>query len=364
VTNSTRQRSSRPRSIWIDLDNTPHVPFFAPIIDELERRGYSLTLTARDAYQTCELADFFKVPYTRVGRHFGKRRALKFFGAGLRTAQLLPIALEARPDLAVAHGSGSQVLAAGLLGIPSLAIFDYEFSRLARLGGPTWVMVPDVMSDAAVRFDPRRVLRYPGLKEDVYAEGFTPDASIRSELGLTGDAVVVTVRPPASEAHYHGRESDDLFAETMRRLGEARETTVVLLPRNRRQEMAIRKAWPGLLASGRFIVPDRAVHGMNLIWHSDLVISGGGTMNREAAALGVPVYSIFGGRIGDVDRSLAARGRLVLVEGVGEVRTKILLERRTRPLTPGRTHRATLSTIANHIASLADGTRSPARPAA
>jgi len=43
--------------IWIDLDNTPHVPFFKPIIRELEKRGHEVVLTARDAFQVCELAD-------------------------------------------------------------------------------------------------------------------------------------------------------------------------------------------------------------------------------------------------------------------------------------------------------------------
>jgi predicted glycosyltransferase len=361
---AVRERSSGPRSIWIDLDNTPHVPLFAPIIEELERRGCSLTLTARDAYQTCELADLFHLSYTRVGRHFGRRRILKIAGTLLRAAQLMPIALEARPHLAVAHGSRSQALAAALLGIPSLAMFDYEFASAVLVGRPTWVMVPDVMSDAAIGFDSSRVLRYPGLKEDVYAARFIPDPSIRSQLGLDGDAVVVTVRPPASEAHYHDAESDALFDETLGRLGEAAGTTTVLLPRNERQEMALRKAWRSPLASGRFIVPARAVDGMNLIWHSDLVVIGGGTMNREAAALGVPVYSIFRGRIGEVDRSLAARGRLVLIETADDVRTKIVLERRTRPPARESASRATLQAIVNHIVSIAGGTPSHERPAA
>jgi predicted glycosyltransferase len=205
------------------------------------------------------------------------------------------------------------------------------------------------------------VLRYPGLKEDVYAAGFVPDPAIKSMLGLNGRSIIVTVRPPATEAHYHHRASDDLFDETMRFLREARGTTVVVLPRNPRQAAAIRATWPDLFATGRFIVPERVVNGMNLIWHSDLVISGGGTMNREAAALGVPVYSIFRGRIGDVDRSLAAAGRLVLVESVAELRHKIHLERRTPTLRQGGANPATLTAIVDCIASLAE--RKPVSPA-
>lgn len=345
----------RRGAIWIDLDNTPHVPFFAPIISELRQRGYSLTVTARDAYQVYALAELLRCPHERVGRHYGKLTPLKILGTGLRSLQLLPIARRARPDLAVAHGSRSQLLAAALLGIPSLSIFDYEFTARLPIGGPTWVMVPEVMSTAAIRFDPQFVLRYPGLKEEVYAPAFEPDPAIRSRLGLDEQHVIVTVRPPATEAHYHSTQSDELFAATMEFLLAAPGTTTVVLPRNHTQEASLRKMWSPRRTAGRMIIPDGAIDGLNLIWHSDLVVSGGGTMNREAAALGVPVYSIFRGTIGDVDRFLADAGRLILVERPEEVPTKIVLHRRTRPERVRHAPSAAFTTIVDHIASLADG---------
>src|SRR5262249_25544749 len=146
--------------------------------------------------------------------------------------------------------------------------------------------------------------------------------------GLENQTLIVTIRPPANEAHYRSPESDLLFRTVMDFLGGRWDIKMVLLPRNQRQEESIRDSWPGLLATGQVIIPAKAVGGLNLIWHSDLVISGGGTMNREAAALGVPVYSIFRGKIGAVDHYLAKSGRLVLVESVEEVRTKIRLEPR------------------------------------
>lgn len=347
--------TSRRGVIWIDLDNTPHVPFFAPIISELQQRGYALTVTARDAYQVYALADLLRCPHERVGRHFGRLTLLKILGTGLRSLQLLPVVRRAKPDLAVAHGSRSQLLASALLGIPSLSIFDYEFTARLPIGGPTWVMVPDVMSSAAIRFDPQFVLRYPGLKEDVYAPAFEPDPAIRSQLGLDGHHVIVTVRPPATEAHYHSPQSDALFAATMDFLLNAPGTTTVVLPRNQTQEASLRGVWSPRRTAGRMIIPDGAIAGLNLIWHSDLVVSGGGTMNREAAALGVPVYSIFRGTIGDVDRSLADAGRLILVEHAEDIPTKILLRRRTRPERVRHAPSAAFTTIIDHIASLVDG---------
>ena len=58
------------------------------------------------------------------------------------------------------------------------------------------------------------------------------------------------------------------------------------------------------------IVPDGAVDAQSLIAFSDLVVSAGGTMNREAAALAVPVYTTYGGRLGGVDEELIRQGRL------------------------------------------------------
>ena len=346
---SSQAVASASKRVWIDLDNSPHVPFFAPIIKELELRGYSLTLTARDAYQVCELADLFRFNYKRIGRHYGRNKALKVLGTCFRAMQLVSIVARDKPDLAISHGSRSQILASGLLGIPSLAIGDYEFAARPVLFMPTWVLIPEIIPKSAVRHISDHVLRYRGIKEDVYVPTFRPDPSIASRVGLNGSDVVVAVRPPATEAHYHKRHSEELFAATIEFLGQAPGVKVILLPRNAKQAASVRASWPDLFAEGKLTIPVQPEDGLNLIWHSDLVISGGGTMNREAAALGVPVYSIFRGKIGAVDRYLAKSGRLTLLESVEDVRAKIILERRSRVGTLENTNTATRMDIVNHI---------------
>ena len=338
-------------NIWIDLDNSPHVPFFAPIIQELEQRGHSLTLTARDAFQVCELADLFGLTYKRVGHHYGKNRALKAYGLCVRALQLFPTTLNAKLDLAVSHGSRSQLFAAAVRGIPSVLIMDYEFAKSLTFWGPTWVMAPAVIPNSAIHCDEKRILRYPGIKEDVYVPNFKPNPAIRTELGLTG-SLVVTVRPPASEAHYHNAESEELLDTVIELLAGTPDTKIVLLPRNARQEASAREAWADVFSAGKMIVPQHAVDGLDLIWYSDLVISGGGTMNREAAALGVPVYSIFRGRIGAVDRYLAETGRLVLLQSPEDVRTKLKVSRRSRPMQPPHPADHTLRTIVDNIVEI------------
>jgi predicted glycosyltransferase len=340
----------RPIKIWIDLDNTPHVPFFVPIIRELERRGYPVVLTARDAYQVCELADKKGLPCMKIGRHYGKTKIKKLLGVMWRSLQLAPFALRHKPGLALAHGSRSQFLLGNLFRIPTVLIMDYEHSGHFRPSRPRWRIVPEALAGVEYYSGKERIRYYRGIKEDVYAAEFRPDPSLPDELGLrASNDIVIAVRPPADEAHYHCRESDQLFRELMSRILQTPGVRAILLPRNKRQESAYRESHPEWFIDQRTIVPPRVVDGLNLLWFSDLAVSGGGTMNREAAALGVPVFSIFRGKIGMVDRALERDGKLTIIHQVEEVWTKIPFLRRdkTGPVDPRR--REALGDIVGHI---------------
>jgi uncharacterized protein len=344
-----RTKPGVAKKIWIDLDNSPHVPFFAPIIEELEKHGFAVLVTARDCFQVIELANLLGVRHHRVGLHYGKNPVLKLLGLGIRAGQMMPTALRAKPALALSHGSRSQLIASRILGIPSVIIGDYEFSKIFAVIRPVCLIVPQVTPDEAWQSFSVPLLKYPGIKEDVYAHRFRPDPGLARELGLDAGRVTVTVRPPATEAHYYVPESDQVFAAVLDFLGEHPEVRIVVVPRTERQAETVRALKPHLFASGQAVIPERVVDGLNLIWYSDLVVSGGGTMNREAAALGVPVYSTFRGKIGAVDRYLAAQGRLTLIESPGQVRTKVALRRRPRPCSPGLSSQGALETIVAHI---------------
>ena len=335
--------------IWIDLDNTPHVPFFIPLARELDRRGHGTVLTARDAFQVCELADLRGLKYSKVGRHYGKNAILKVLGLFWRAAQLIPFVLRERPQLALSHGARSQIVLGNLLRIPTILVIDYEHARTLPLAGPRWEIVPDSLSVEGFRCKSERVRKYRGIKEDVYAPDFKPDPALLEELGLRSSDLVVTVRPPASEAHYHNPESELLLTELMARICQTRDARAVLLPRNREQELKLRAEHSDWFVAGRTIVPARAIDGLNLLWFSDLVVSGGGTMNREAAALGVPVYSIFRGKLGAVDRQLEQEGRLKLISRVEDVQTRIQLRHRDKTAPPKNRPRQALQDIVNHI---------------
>jgi predicted glycosyltransferase len=358
---SKRSSRSASKRIWIDLDNSPHVPFFLPIIEGLERRGYQVLLTARDSYQVCELLNLHQLSCRVIGRHYGKKWILKLLGTLLRAAQLLPLAAKARPDLAVSHTSRAQFLAASVLRIPTVIMFDYEFANTTGFLRPDWLFVPEMISERSVSQTPGHLFRYRGLKEDVYVPRFKPDPNVRTILGIHQDELAVTVRPPATEAPYHNPEGEEFFAACLQFLLRQPTVRVVVLPRNEKQSKLICSNWSRAIDEKRIIIPEHALDGLNLIWNSDLVISGGGTMNREAAALGVPVYSIFRGRTGAVDEYLAKTGRLTFIRTIEDIHTKIVLKRRTAPRWNSETSSASLDCILEAIISVAETKCLPAR---
>lgn len=339
------------RKIWIDLENTPHVPFFAPIVRELRARGHTVVLTARDAYQTCEMAALHGLELETIGRHYGRRKLWKAMGLGVRTAQLLRYVRRERPHLAISHGSRSQIVACSLSGTTSVMLDDYEHSQGPGFARPTWTILPRALYGTRLAQSAKNVRWYDGLKEDVYARELRVDSGVLAMLGVNEHEIVVTVRPPASEAHYHRADSDVLFTRFMERAVRTEGVKVVLLPRNRRQETEIRTRSPHWFEHGKCVVPNGVVDGLNLLWHSDVIVSGGGTMNREAAALGLPVYSTFRGQIGAIDRALEQEGRLHLVGTTADV-DRIPLVRRSKTAPAATERRSALPQILSHLESI------------
>jgi predicted glycosyltransferase len=293
--------------VWIDLTNSPHVLVLRPVIELLRARGHEVEVTARDFAQTLQLCARFGIEPAVVGRHRGGRVAAKALGFASRSAALARWARGRRLDLAIGHGSNDITVAAALLRIPSSTAFDYEWAtvqhnvncRLARA-----VVVPDAIPPERLRrygAGPRKLHQYPGLKEEYYLADFEPDESVLGELGLGRERPLAVVRTPPSVSLYH-RFENDLFARVLRRLRET-GAQVVVLPRTPEQRAEL-AGEPG------FVVPERAVDAQSLVAYADVVVSAGGTMNREAVALGTPVYTVFEGRPGAVDERLLAEGRL------------------------------------------------------
>jgi predicted glycosyltransferase len=291
--------------VWVDLTNSPHVLVMRPVIDVLRARGADVEVTARDFAQTLALCQRLGVEHVAIGRHRGGRAAFKAAGLLGRSAALVGWARGRRFDLALGHGSNDISVAARVLRIPSSTMFDYEWAAAqhhvnCRLASA--VVVPEAIPPARLeRYGAAGKLgRYPGLKEEYYLADFEPDPGVPGDLGVDPRAPLVVVRTPPAVSLYH-RFENDLFGGLLRRLRDDGAQAVVL-PRTSDQRAE--------LAGMGFIVPDDAIDAQSLIAAADLVVSAGGTMNREAVALGTPVYTVFEGRLGAVDEGLIADRRL------------------------------------------------------
>jgi predicted glycosyltransferase len=290
--------------IWVDLTNSPHVLVMRPVIDKLRERGHEVEVTARDFAQTLELCKRLGIAHTAIGRHRGGRIGAKARGLAERSLALTRWARGRRFDHALGHGSNDITIAAALLRIPSSTTFDYEWAtvqhnvncRLAEI-----VMVPDAIPpDRLYRYGARGKIRaYPGLKEEYYLADFDPDPAILAALALDPTQPIAVVRTPPAVSLYH-RFENDLFARVLERLTGVQ---AIVLPRTPEQRAELGRR-------GGFIVPEHAIDAQSLIAYADVVVSAGGTMNREAVALGTPVYTVFEGRMGAVDERLIAEGRL------------------------------------------------------
>ncbi len=287
-----------------------HVLVFRPLIQLLRERGDEVEITAREYAQTLQLLELHGLEATVVGRHGGRSRLGKARSLASRLRALRKWARPRDFDLALAHGSHELTLTARRLGIPSATTHDYEFATLQHQLGmraATKVVVPDsIPAERLARFGvrPPKLLRYPGLKEEYYLSDFEPDPAVLQQLGVDRNRVLVVLRPPPDVSLYH-RHSNPLFPQTLGFLGDLDSVQAVVLPRTDEQREYVRE-----LELPSVTVPDRAVDAQSLIALADVVVSAGGTMNREAAALGVPVYTTYGGRLGGVDEELIREGRL------------------------------------------------------
>jgi predicted glycosyltransferase len=304
--------------VWVDCTAAAHPLVLRPVIERLEGRGHEVMVTARAYGQTLGILDRLGIPYASVGSHggasaLGKGRAL----AG-RSAQLARIVWDRRPQLAIAHGSVDLAVVSSLFRIPSAQMQDYEFAgwqRQIAFRAASRVLVPDsIPLDRLKRIGAkeRKLVRYPGLKEEYYLDGFKPDPAVLEELGLDREKVLVVVRPPPETSEYHAR--NDLYGEAIRHLAVAEAVQAVVIPRTERQGVEVRA-----MGATNLIVPERAIDAQSLIAFADLVVSAGGTMNREAVALGTPVFTTFAGRMGGVDEALIADGRLQVLADPAEL---------------------------------------------
>ncbi len=329
------------RAVWVDLTNSPHVLFFRPILRRLDEAGVPSVVTARDFAQTLGLLELYRIPHTVIGRHGGAAVGGKAVGLARRSLALTRFG-RSRRDIrqAVSHGSNDLAVAARLLRIHSTVLHDFEgATTMHRINFRLVdkVMVPEVIpwsALAALGLQERRYRPYPGIKEQVTLADFEPDLTVIDQLGLDPARPIAVLRPPATMSLYHRGIENTLFDDVLAHL-RASDAQVVLLPRTPEQARSFTGA-------GGVTIPATPVDGPSLVYAADLVVSAGGTMNREAALLGTPTWTTFAGELGAVDRMLIDTGRMGVLERPDQLR----IEKR-QPGAP--THEALADAVTREI---------------
>ncbi|HUB98707.1 MAG TPA: DUF354 domain-containing protein [Solirubrobacterales bacterium] len=334
--------------VWVDCTAAAHPLVLRPIIERLQAQGHEVFITAREYGQTLGVLDRLGLPYTTVGEHGGASRLGKVRALGGRSARLAKVVWRRRPQLALGHGSVDLAVVAGSFLMASVQMQDYEFGGLQRriaFRQARRVLVPDTIAPQRLRKIGAReskLVRFPGLKEEYYLADFEPDPAVLDQLGLDREKVLVVLRPPPETSEYHA--PNDVYAQTVQRLAGDAEAQAVLIPRTTQQGEAART-----LDAPNLIVPEQAIDAQSLIAYADLVVSAGGTMNREAVALGTPVFTTFSGRMGGVDEALIAAGRLRVLDDPAA----LVLAKRTTPI--GVLHRRDPEILVDGVLSAVAG---------
>lgn len=338
--------------IWFDLDNSPHVPLFRPILRELDACGVRYVVTARDHAQTLDLLRLWSIAHTAIGIHAGRNKVRKMMNLVSRARELSRFIRGRDVTLAVSHGSRPQLVAAWQCRIRSVVMLDYEYTESRIFNAlATHLLIPSLIPDVRLRragFNLKKVLRYDGFKEELYLSDFAPEPGFRTSIGVPNDAVLVIMRPPSVTGNYHNRRSEELFVRCLEHCSSHKNVVVIIANRTTAEADII----PGhLRARSNIRLLETVLDGLQLLWHSDLFIGGGGTMNREGALLGVPVFSIFTGPKPYLDECLAQQGRMTFVAGPADVAHIPLIPRgRHQYRIPSKSLPRTIATLLTRLA--------------
>ncbi|MCC6865615.1 MAG: DUF354 domain-containing protein [Ignavibacteria bacterium] len=308
--------------IWFDLDNSPHVPLFAPVLKYLQSKGINCTVTARNFAQTLQLLQLRKIPHKAIGEHAGKNKIKKVLNLFARSKQLKEyIKSEKRtlPKIAVSHGSRTQLIAAKSLGIKSLLMMDYEYTETKIFNRYSDIILAPVFIPSerlkAGGINPKNVIRYNGFKEELYLNSFKPDENFRKEINVGESEILAVVRPPGMLGNYHDKKSEDLLLYALKHLNSINNCKIIITSRSNADRNFITSNVN--LKNINFL--EKVVDGLQLVYAADIVISGGGTMNRESALLGTETYSIFTGKKPYLDEYLQGLGRMKFINSETEI---------------------------------------------
>ncbi|MBI9070047.1 MAG: DUF354 domain-containing protein [Melioribacteraceae bacterium] len=306
--------------IWFDLDNSPHVPLFRPVFKNLENKSEEFIITARDFAQTQDLMKLWNINYLPVGKHGGKNKLMKILNLFQRSYQLKKAVNKHKINLAVNHGSRTQIFSSKYMSIPSVWMMDYEYTETNILNTfASYILAPKHIPTKRLKdsgISVNKLIRYNGFKEELYLNDFRPDPNIRKELNIDESSILVVFRPPSITANYHNAQSEKLLLESLKYFSSHKNTICLIVNRTEKEKQFLEK---NIELGDKIRFLQKPVDGLQLLYAADIAFSGGGTMNREAALLGTKSYSIFTGKRPYLDEYLQDQGKLNFIESMGDL---------------------------------------------
>lgn len=306
--------------IWFDLDNTPHVHIFRYIFKELDKRNIEYFITARDFAQTKELLELYEIKHLLVGEHAGKNKIKKIFNLLNRAHRLNQLIKNKPITLAISHGSRTQLLSSKSKRMPSIMMMDYEYTEHFLFNYLSdYILIPKFIPDERLAnsgFNLTKIIRYNGFKEEIYLKYFQAEVNFRGKIDVDNKDILIILRPPSLISNYHDIKSEELLRAVIKHLEKLNNIKVLIVNRTNAEKKFLNE---NISDNEKFSFLEKTVDGLQLLYSSDMVISGGGTMNREAALLGVPTYSIFAGKRPYLDEYLEKLGRLKFINNVNEI---------------------------------------------
>lgn len=318
------------KKIWFDLDNSPHVPIFRPIFYELKKRNIEFIITARNFAQTIELLNLWGIEHLAIGMHAGKNKIKKILNLPVRSIQLYSAVNKIPLNLAVSHGSRTQLIASKAIGIKSVLMMDYEYTEKFIFNHfATYLLIPELIPVSRLKkagVNLKKVIQYKGFKEELYLPYFYPDPTFRAKIGVDENLLVV-IRPPSLVGNYHDPKSEMLLLNVIEHFLKNKDAVILITARTELDRNLIKTRFPKNI-NIRFL--KNVVDGLQLLYAADVAISGGGTMNRESALLGTETYSIFTGRRPYLDEYLQENKKLKFIESIKDILEIDNLKRRKK----------------------------------
>jgi len=313
-------------NIWLEISNSPHINMFSGMLEDLAR-AHEFIVTARPLANTVQLLKLHGIKHTVVGKHYGAGRLAKAYGYPVRVCQLWHFLKDKKVDVAVSQSSFHSPVVARLLGVRSIYMNDNEHAlgNIPAFLAASRILVPECLSPESLRrqyASPRKVLRYPGVKEGIYLHRLDPVLRQSRDQRSAKPRGCVYVRPEPWTAQYYNAGVnflDDVL------LGLKNEASVTVLPRDREQAQHYSEPrFKGVrVVAGALDIAEIAPD-------CDLFIGAGGTMTREMAVLGIPTISVYQEKLLDVDRYLMARDALLHRPRLTAAEALRYLERSTR----------------------------------